>query len=95
MYLLIDLFGAGCLVGLLVILVVYGPETYRYCRDEWRKRPPLDYPVWVYRLRRWWRLSRDQIKLFAMLLLCFAGFLILINLLDALGFNWTDNHYQP
>ena len=30
-----------------------------------------------------------------MLLLCLLAFLLLINFLDAIGLNWTDNYYQP
>ncbi|WP_420150353.1 hypothetical protein [Spirosoma sp.] len=49
----LQLWGLVSLVGLLVFCLVFGRTTYDFLRDEglW------DWPVWMYKLRRWWWLK--------------------------------------
>ena len=42
----------GCLIGCLLIIVVFGPEAYRFARKELAGGWPFDKPGWWYRIRK-------------------------------------------
>ncbi len=46
------LLGFGCLIGMLLIIVLFGPEAYRFARRELAGRFPFDFPVWWYRIKK-------------------------------------------
>lgn len=61
------LYGLLCFIGLISMIVIFGPRTYRYFRDKDKidRSPnpnPFDWPVWMYRLRRWARIEWQQMK---------------------------------
>jgi hypothetical protein len=46
------LLGTGCLLGMVLILVLFAPEAYRFARSEMAGRFPFDKPVWWYRMKK-------------------------------------------
>ncbi|UFH52521.1 hypothetical protein [Spirosoma sp. KNUC1025] len=74
---LLAVFGGGCLLGFVVFLYAFGRNIWNYLLDMGY----IDWPAWVYRLRRWWRGSgkqtmQDLLLIISIMGLCWLGFLI-------------------
>lgn len=76
---LVILLGAGCLLCMLTVLVLFGPEAYRFARNRWAGGFPFDAPVWYYRAKRsmprisrWLRNRKAETEAYGLLILVFV-----------------------
>lgn len=67
--------GSICLLGMLAIIVRYGPDAYQFARKEWAGNFPFDAPVWWYRIRKrvasFFRRHRAEIEAYLVLVVAF------------------------
>lgn len=68
----------------VLFLITFGPPTYRFLRDEYAGGFPWDFPVWLYRLRRWWISRADAIGgvLLVLIVLCLLAATLIVTCPD-------------